>query len=115
MKSFKGKDRSLYVLLIKNYIIYTLVMVVLMMLIYFGRVFVEKTIIQPPKMNRTLGGRELLESGEYESLTLKKLLGSSCLYCLSAEIGCMSLLLPATLHQKLPPSCLHLSPASTNF
>lgn len=76
MKSFKGKDRSLYVLLIKNYIIYTLVMVVLMMLIYFGRVFVEKTIIQPPKMNRPLGGRELLESGEYESLTLKKLLGS---------------------------------------
>ena len=54
MKSFKGKDRSLYVLLIKNYIIYTLVMVVLMMLIYFGRVFVEKTIIQPPKMNRPL-------------------------------------------------------------
>lgn len=71
MKSFKGRDRSLYVLLIKNYIIYTLVIVVLMMVIYFGRVLVEKTIIQAPRVNRPLGGIELLERGEYENLTLK--------------------------------------------
>ena len=76
MKSFKGRDRSLYVLLIKNYIIYTLVMVALMMVIYFGRVLAEKTIIQAPRVNRPLGGGELLERGEYENLTLKKLLGT---------------------------------------
>ena len=76
MKSFKGRDRSLYVLLIKNYIIYTLVIVVLMMVIYFGRVLVENTIIQAPRVNRPLGGIELLERGEYENLTLKKLLGT---------------------------------------
>jgi len=76
LKSFKGRDRSLYVLLIKNYIIYTLVMVALMMVIYFGRVLAEKTIIQAPRVNRPLGGGELLERGEYENLTLKKLLGT---------------------------------------
>lgn len=76
MKSFKGRDRSLYALLIKNYIIYTLVMVGLMMIIYFARVLAEKTIIQAPRVNRPLGGRELLERGEYEALTLKKLLGT---------------------------------------
>lgn len=77
MKSYKTRDRSLYVLLIKNYIIFTLVMAFLMVMIYFLELFVEESIIQSPKVDRPLGGQEALLSGEYEKLSLKKLLGAA--------------------------------------
>ncbi len=77
MKSFKTKDKSLYVLLIKNYLIFSLVMVVLMVLIYFLEGYTEEKIIQSPRRDRPIGGLQLLEDGEYEKLSMKKLLGTS--------------------------------------
>lgn len=77
MKKYKAKDKSLYGLLIKNYIIFSLVMVFLMILIYFLEAFTEEWVMQSPKMNSPLGGQELLENGEYEKLSMKKLLRTS--------------------------------------
>lgn len=77
MKSYKRKDKSLYELLIKNYIIFTLVLIFLMLVIYFFEMLVEESIIQSPKVNRPIGGQEFLRSGNYEKLNLKKLLGSA--------------------------------------
>lgn len=77
MKSFKSKDKSLYMLLIKNYLIFSLVMVVLMALIYFLEAYAEYRIIQSPRSDRPLGKTELLKEGEYEKLSMNKLLGTS--------------------------------------
>lgn len=77
MKSYKTRDRSLYVLLIKNYIIFSLVMVLIMVMLTFLKLFAEKSIIQSPRVDRPLGGQEALLAGEYEKLSLKKLLGAA--------------------------------------
>ena len=77
MKRFKSNDKSLYVLLIKNYLIFSLVMVVLMVLIYFLEEAAEKRILQSPRNDGEIGGMQLLEAGEYEKLDMKKLLGTS--------------------------------------
>ncbi len=77
MKNYKRKEKSLYELLVKNYIIFTLVLIFLMLSIYFMERLIEQSIIQPPKVNRPIGKQELLASGEYEKLSLKKLLGSA--------------------------------------
>lgn len=87
MKNYKSKDRSLYILLIKNYIIYTLVMVLLMLGIYFFELLVEESIIQSPKVHKPLGGQELLKAGEYEKLDLKELLGSTGYFEVLDESG----------------------------
>lgn len=77
MKSYKRKEKSLYELLVKNYIIFTLVLALLMLGIYFIEMVVENSILQPPKVDRPIGGQELLKAGNYEKLNLKILLGSS--------------------------------------
>ena len=77
MKNYKRKEKSLYELLVKNYIIFTLVLIFLILSIYFLEMFIEQSIIQPPKVNRPIGKQDLLTSGEYEKLSLKKLLGSA--------------------------------------
>lgn len=87
MKNYKSKDRSLYILLIKNYIIYTLVMVLLMLGIYFFELLVEESIIQSPRVHKSLGGQELLKAGEYEELDLKELLGSTGYFEVLDESG----------------------------
>lgn len=76
MKSSKKRDRSFYVLLMKNYIIFTLVMGVLMVIVYFLEVLAEESIMMMPRTDRPLGGVELLLQGNYEELDMKKLLGA---------------------------------------
>ncbi len=77
MKKYKTKEKSLYVLLIKNYIIFTLVMAILMFMLYFAEAWVEEKIIQPPRTDAPIGSEELLQKGDYEHLSMKKLLGTS--------------------------------------
>lgn len=77
MKSYKRKEKSLYELLVKNYIVFTLVLALLILGIYFIEMLVENSILQSPKVDRPIGGQELLMSGNYEKLNLKILLGSS--------------------------------------
>lgn len=77
MKNYKRKEKSLYELLVKNYIIFTLVLIFLMILIRSVETLIEQSIIQPPRAGRPIGKQELLASGEYEKLNLKKLLGST--------------------------------------
>lgn len=77
MKKYKTKEKSLYTLLIKNYIIFTFVMATLMFLLYFAEAWVENRIIQPPRTEDPIGGEELLKNGDYERLSMKKLLGTS--------------------------------------
>lgn len=76
MKNFKSKEKSLYLLLIKNYTIFTMVMVLLMVAVYFTESLAEKRILQRPHMDRPLGNLELLQEGKYEELSMKKLLGT---------------------------------------
>ncbi|MGN1180239.1 MAG: ATP-binding protein [Suilimivivens sp.] len=87
MKNCKRKEKSLYVLLIKNYIIFTLVLVLLMLGIYFLEVAVLESITQKPKVNRPIGEQELLKTGQYEKLNLKKLLGSTGYFEILDEEG----------------------------
>ena len=77
MKRYQTKDKSLYVLLIKNYVVFTLVMAILMLVLYFAEGWAERRILQPPRRNGALGGQNLLLSGEFEKLSMEKLLGTS--------------------------------------
>lgn len=77
MKKYKAKEKSLYMLLAKNYIIFTLVMALFMFVLHFAETWMEERIIQPPITDKSVGGQELLKAGEYEKLTMKKLLGTS--------------------------------------
>lgn len=87
MKIYKRKEKRLYTLLIKNYIIFTLALVFLMLIIYFLQMAVERSIIQQPKVNKPIGEKELLEAGEYEKLNLKKLLGTAGYFEILNEDG----------------------------
>lgn len=60
----------------KNHIIFSLVLFFLMLGIYFAKAVVEKIILEPPKVNKPIGGQEYLLSGDYEQLTMKELIGS---------------------------------------
>ncbi|MGN0376750.1 MAG: ATP-binding protein [Suilimivivens sp.] len=77
MKNYKRKEKSLYALLIKNYIVFTLVLILLILGIYFLEIAVEASIIQQPRINKPIGEQELLLAGQYEKLNLKKLLGTA--------------------------------------
>lgn len=77
MKKFKSRDKSFYVLLIKNYIIFTLVMGTLILAIYYMETLVESSIIKTPKVDQPLGGQELLTAGEYVKLDMNQLLGAT--------------------------------------
>lgn len=87
MKNYKRKEKSLYVLLIKNYIIFTLALAILILGIYFLERKVEESIIQPPKVSKPIGGQELLKAGEYEKLNLKKLFGAAGYFEILNENG----------------------------
>ena len=77
MKNSKAGERSLYLLLVKNYIVFTLVMAFLMLGIYGIQMLVGRSIIRSPHTDKPLGGQEFLVTEEYDSLTMKKLLGTS--------------------------------------
>ena len=77
MKNYRRKEKSLYAFLIKNYIVFTLVLILLILGIYFLEIKVEESIILQPRINKPIGGQALLKSGEYEKLNLKVLLGSA--------------------------------------
>lgn len=77
MKNSKTVDRSLYLLLVKNYIVFTLVMAVIVLGIYGLQLLVERSILKQPDMDKPPGAQELLDTEDYEALTMKKLLGTS--------------------------------------
>lgn len=77
MKNSRAGERNLYLLLVKNYIIFTLVMALLVLAIYGVQILVERSILQTPDMDKPLGGQELLAAEDYDGLTMKKLLGTS--------------------------------------
>lgn len=77
MKRNKAKEKSLYVLLIKNYVLFTLTMAILMLVLYFAQAWAEQQIIKPPRRQEPLGGQSLLLAGEFQKLSMEKLLGSS--------------------------------------
>lgn len=77
MKNSKAGERNLYLLLIKNYIVFTLVMALLVLGIYGIQMLVERSITKPPDTDKPLGGQKLLISEEYDGLSMKKLLGAS--------------------------------------
>ena len=77
MKNYKAKDKSLYGLLIRNYVIFTLTMAVLMLVLYFVQDWVEQRIMQPSRRGEALKREHLLRAGEYEKLSVKKMLGAT--------------------------------------
>lgn len=76
MKNFKTKDKSLYTMLVKSYIGFSLVLFVLLLLVYFFMAYAESKIMQSPNATMLHGGQKLLLAGEYEKLNMKKLLGT---------------------------------------
>lgn len=77
MKRSKAGDRSLYLLLVKNYIIFTLAMGLLVLGIYGVQVLVQRCIVRPMEIHKPIGGGELLKAEDYDALTMKKLVGAS--------------------------------------
>lgn len=76
MKKYRTREKNFYVLLLKNYVIFTLIMGALILAIYSIEVLVEDSIIKTPRIDRPLGGQELLARGEYEKLDMNRLLGT---------------------------------------
>ena len=64
MKSYKTKEKSLYALLIKNYIIFSLALIFLILGVYILEMKAEEIIIQRPRVNQPIGKQELLKAGE---------------------------------------------------
>ena len=87
MKSYKTKEKSLYALLIKNYIIFSLALIFLILGVYILEMKAEEIIIQRPRVNQPIGKQELLKSGEYEKLNLGKLLGTEGYFEILDENG----------------------------
>lgn len=87
MKNYRRKEKSLYTLLIKNYIIFSLVLLFLILGIYSLEIKAEEIIIKRPKVNRPIGKQELLKAGEYEKLNLEKLLGTEGYFEILDENG----------------------------
>lgn len=87
MKSYKTKEKSLYALLIKNYIIFTLVLIFLILGVYILEMKAEEIIIQRPRVNQPIGKQEFLKAGEYEKLNLGKLLGTEGYFEILDENG----------------------------
>lgn len=77
MKKYKTKDKSLYVLLVRNYVIFTLTMAVLMLVLYLVQDWTEQRIMQPPRRGESLKKEHLLRAGEYEKLSVKKMFGAA--------------------------------------
>ena len=63
--------------MIKNYIVFTLVLLILIMVVYLLELKVEEISVQRPRVNQPIGNQELLRAGEYEKLNLRKLLGTA--------------------------------------
>lgn len=87
MKSYKTKEKSLYALLIKNYIIFSLALIFLILGVYILEMKAEEIIIQRPRVNQPIGKQELLKAGEYEKLNLGKLLGTEGYFEILDENG----------------------------
>lgn len=70
------KSGSFFALLIKQYIIFTLVVVILIYSLIIIEKQIENTILRYPRIDRPLGQQELILAGKYKQLKMKKMLGT---------------------------------------
>ena len=77
MKRYKTKEKSLYVFLIKNYVIFTLVMAALLLVLNLAKEWTQERIMRLPRKDEVIGGLSLLKAGEYEKLSMEKMLMTS--------------------------------------
>lgn len=77
MKRYKTKEKSLYVFLIKNYVIFTLVMAALLLILNLAKEWTQDRIMRLPRKDEVIGGLSLLTAGEYEKLSMEKMLMTS--------------------------------------
>lgn len=76
MKSYKKKEKSLYSLLIKHYVFFALVLLIVTQIFSYVENKAENAISHKPRVNQPIGGQELLAEENYTELSLKTLLGA---------------------------------------
>lgn len=76
MKNYKKKEKSLYTLLIKNYVIFAAVLLLSVQILGFLEEFMDRKIAQLPRTDHPVGEQEKLADEDYGSLSMKKLLGT---------------------------------------
>lgn len=87
MKKFKKKDKSLYVLIIRNYLIFSLVMVGLMLLFYLAQGMLKERLAGRSAADWELSGKEFLLAGNYDALSMEKLLGHPGFFEIADDTG----------------------------
>ena len=74
--AIKSKNRSFFILLVKNYILFTLALALIAAAILYSVMAVEKTYMGVPQTEKILEKDSLLKSGNYEKLDTKTLFGN---------------------------------------
>ena len=76
MKSYKKKEKSLYTLLIKNYVIFAAVLLLAVQILGLLEELMDQKITRLPRIDHPVGEQEKLADEDYGSLSMKALLGT---------------------------------------
>lgn len=76
MKSYKKKEKSLYTLLIKNYVIFAAVLLLAVQILGLLEELMDQKIARLPRIDHPVGEQEKLADEDYGSLSMKALLGT---------------------------------------
>ena len=75
--AIKSKNRSFFILLVKNYIIFTLALAIVAAAIIYSMMLLEKKYMGVPKTENILKQVSLLKSENYEKINTKELFGNN--------------------------------------
>lgn len=76
MKSYKKKEKSLYTLLIKNYVIFAAVLLLAVQILGLLEELMDQKIARLPRIDHPVGEQEKLADEDYGFLSMKALLGT---------------------------------------
>ena len=74
MKSYKKKEKSLYTLLIKNYVIFAAVLLLAVQILGLLEELMDQKIARLPRIDHPVGEQEKLADEDYGSLSMKAFL-----------------------------------------
>jgi hypothetical protein len=73
LKSYKKKEKSLYTLLIKNYVIFAAVLLLAVQILGLLEELMDQKIARLPRIDHPVGEQEKLADEDYGSLSMKAL------------------------------------------
>ena len=71
------KKNNFYALFIKQYIFFTIVVMILLFMFYQIELQLEKNVLKIPDRNRKIGQLTELKNNEFDQLKIQKLFGTS--------------------------------------